>query len=913
MCKRICTDTGTTSVKSSEGLFEYDYDIVCQSFYLSDNLTEAQYETWFSSKCINVLNKTCCGNGGTTGFINYARKHFKGILILVPNVSICKSKEVEYEGCDDVCCCYGGSENFSKDATVVIATYDQFHRMMKELDDYAVKYNDDWSSTLWSGRTILIDEYHKITDECSFRDVCFDCTRLIKEQNNGVILMSATPHWGFIDFLREYLPEKEIKTYTIRYEDEEDLLIDREVPRQIQVYDVHKKLADIIKKVYKSGKNKQIVVFYNNRSDIKKFLVKMGVKDVEVLCSSQYADEFGKYYSNTFNPEKKLHFLTSAYFTGCDINVHVQACIIIGSKSHSFLSYNSREIKQMIGRFREGCTAVHLFYNGKTKNIYDYTENKTAYDKCKRTLEKVGDEWTLNKEAVVEKQRSIMLKDRLDDADKWRSLSTLKKMLAEAGYKVRECKMKEFETICATKKLTAVETKERLIRGEEVDWDENAMSGQYKAYLDRYGADALRKASASDVKNWYKIRKNVGEEEDLLSAMLPNELFDALGLCDGYYSGSFLMDCLKYVGVKCKREELTYVFKETFGAYAVRIAHNIKDKKSGRTREEVMYMVLNVRYPGKSSESAYINDFSTKNQEISHFSHKPLISLNHKKASNGSLLAKTYRLDTMTFQSLSDINLYKWVMEDKKNRLPLVKGDKDKEKKWKVIKNFQQSKISEMYKLTTNQYPFKKDQMEYIDLMICDIDSGLPFSSFKKMYAKYRWTAYPTLNNAADDWMKYRIVIPLDTTIKIKGEQNLKVLKLLRNMFCPYEDPEHGLFSYVNNEDWECRYENNGELYHIEQSLVDDLLLRVANIRDFYDKAHIKDKGIVPSKEHFKDLEWAERYFKGVRDSRQDNVAHSALYIIKKNLSPQNRNEFERWLAENYGARDIQHWRSHRV
>ena len=89
-------------MKRETKLFDYNYDIVCKTFYLADNLVDDDYAKWFESKCINVLNKTCCGNGGTTGFVDYAKKHFKGLLVLVPNVSICKSKEVQYEGSDDV-------------------------------------------------------------------------------------------------------------------------------------------------------------------------------------------------------------------------------------------------------------------------------------------------------------------------------------------------------------------------------------------------------------------------------------------------------------------------------------------------------------------------------------------------------------------------------------------------------------------------------------------------------------------------------------------------------------------------------------------------------------------------------------------------------------------------------------------
>ena len=53
---------------------------------------EAWYERWFSKPKkgkgkIFILNKGRCGNGGTTGFINYARKNCKGLLVSVPKLS----------------------------------------------------------------------------------------------------------------------------------------------------------------------------------------------------------------------------------------------------------------------------------------------------------------------------------------------------------------------------------------------------------------------------------------------------------------------------------------------------------------------------------------------------------------------------------------------------------------------------------------------------------------------------------------------------------------------------------------------------------------------------------------------------------------------------------------------------------
>ena len=903
-CKEMASPN-TLQVGGSKGLFDFDYEIVCKNgFYLADNISNDLYETWFNSKCINVLNKTQCGNGGTTGFINYALNHCKGLLIIVPNVSICKSKEEEYKNNDDVCCVYGGCAKITKDAKVVIATYDQFHKLMNGgIDDYGVVFKEDLSSTIWSGRTILVDEYHKIVDECSFRGVCYDVTKLIKQNKNGVMLMSATPHWGYTDFLREYIPEREVRTYTVKYEDEEGMLIDRCTPRSIQIYDVKEKIADIISRMYRSPKNKQIVVFYNNRKNISQYIQKMNIQDVEVLCSQEHSDEFAEFYSEIFNPNKRIHFMTSAYFTGCDINVHINACVIIGSKSHSFLSYGGRDIKQMIGRFRQGCTVVHLLYNGKVQDAYDYNDNKTNYDLCLKKLQGVADDWKNNDESVREKQKSLMLKDKIENSENWMSIKCLKQMLSDYGYIVKDCKVPEFKALCPINKISTKEVKKKIIEGNEVGWMENSMAGQYKAYLDKFGAEALMKASQMDVKNWYKIRKNIGDEEDRLSIMLPNELCDAVGLDDGYYSGSFLMACLKYVGVKCQYDELSLKLMEIFDVYACAMYSDSNHKR------EKWLIVRKYNLPKDDVDSLY-NMYLSK---VGKMYYSSLISYNHKRDTQNHCLGKTNFLSNLTFPSLKEITLYKWVMEDKEHRLALVKADASKMKTWNNIKNYQQTKISEMFQLTDKQYLHSIKEMHNINCLICDIDSGISFSEFKDRYKMYQWTAYPTLNNIDKDWKKFRVVVPLDNMIELKGEHNLKVLKLLRKMFCAYEDPNHQMPSYINQEDWEQRYENKGEKWHIAQDYVDNLTLRIENFRDYMNRIFTKNEKFHSENKCRQNItfdEAKEHFDNSFRLG--DGARHKTLFVIKNRLSADDMDLFQNWLASNHPTY-LKNWRSHRV
>lgn len=159
---------------------------------------------------------------------------------------------------------------------------------------------------------------------------------------------------------------------------------------------------------------------------------------------------------------------------------------------------------------------------------------------------------------------------------------------------------------------------------------------------------------------------------------------------------------------------------------------------------------------------------------------------------------------------------------------------KDKQDEWKSLKNNQQLKISELYRDTDAEYRHTKGDMNMISCLICDIDSGLPFSEFKDIYKQYKWYAYPTISNTNPiDWNKYRIIVPLPKPVRVDGENNVKVLKALRSMFCPYEDTNHRLPSYINLDDFEHMYENEGEFYNIRQKEV-DLLQHLTSVMNTY-------------------------------------------------------------------------------
>ena len=329
------------------------------------------YDEWFSGRNkVSVLNKNMCGNGGTTGIIDYHLDKFKGCLILTPNVSIVKSKEAQYKGNSEVCCVYGGIGEFNINATVVVATYDQFGSLLKSLSKSGMD-----ETRFWAGRNIIIDEYHKLVDECDFRDVMSKVVNKIAKIDMNVLFMSATEHTGLLNMLQELYGGIDICVYDIDYSYKRSIKSDR-----LNFYDINKKdVCSIIKMVKDRGES--AVVFYNSVNEIKNIINMIGDDYCEILCSESRKDETGEYYSDDFDPKKQIHFCTSAYFTGCDFDVVIDHCMIIGSSKHTNMSYSDRDIRQMLGRFRKGVRAKHIL-NIKSKVVdkKEWLEIKDKYD-----------------------------------------------------------------------------------------------------------------------------------------------------------------------------------------------------------------------------------------------------------------------------------------------------------------------------------------------------------------------------------------------------------------------------------------------------------------------------------------------------------------------------------------------------
>ena len=916
-----------------------------KQFYLDEILTDEDYKIMLVRNRVVVLNKTECGNGGTSSIVDYIKSPDckRGALILVPNRSIVIGKEDKYKDTPEICCVYGGKDEINLSAKIVIATYDQYNRLLNALDSTGTM-GDMFDGKFWAGRVIVVDEYHKLVDESKFRKVMTGVSDLIIRTDEPVVLMSATPHDGYVETLNDVLYEKkDIVPITISYEmtNEGDTKLDRSIAKRLKLasrkmtkamgmYGISPhQLSNFFQGLINHEKN--VCVFYNNVSAITRILKKIGTDACEILCSSdeKQKEKCGKYYSDKYNPDKRVHFMTSAYFTGHDIEDAVHACYIIGSRRASNTALSMRDIKQIIGRFREYCgdtwSGIRMMYLYEDESEDEYKSVDKQLAETEFWLGKCGGDWVNNVEAIKMKLNNLKYRDIKEQFEYWKTPKNLIERLRKEGYVVftakedgkpvdRPIKIEDLPEYVSKSSLSYRVAFIKIANGEDVSWEEYMHVNKITEYITRFGITRNKRGGVvvpprEKVFAYVDISNKLDDIETDFERLSQEERFIAVGLEDcAYYKGKYLMNILKYIQEcypKLIQGELDYgilpiKFKDVFGAVMFL-------DKEGRTKGSDLWCVygsylfdkindfINTEYFYSTdymfSDSYTIENYYPKKciawskNEIN-FSYMNRIQYEKQKdgSKRGRCMAKTVSFDNIedVLEPLKGNYTYDWVNEDKKVRLYKMKMDlydfdrlkeqiavwkekvdtgvgltpvetkiydkisgkseyelkmwyhfiKDKQRDWFDIKNYKQLKISELYLDSDSEYRHTKSDMDMVGCLVDDIDGGFAFSEFKEMYKQYKWYAYPTISNTnTSDWNKYRVIIPLPNPVKIDGENNVRVLKALRTMFCPYEDRCHGLTSYINLDDFKNMYENDGKLFEVRQKDVDLLqhLFSVAN------------------------------------------------------------------------------------
>ena len=884
---------------SSEALFEFDTTIKANGkYYLKDIISDAEYKRWFSTRKqgkIFILNKGRCGNGGTTGFIEYAKKNYKGLCIIVPNVSIVKSKEWD----DDLCCLYGGVEGVDRDKPIRVCTWDM-HKVVEAFPQFGM----DMDNRFWGGSLLVVDEYHKLIDDSNFRTICAKVVKTIITTKSNVVLMSATPNYEFIDFLRE-VSGKEVETYNIEYDDNVSPAL------QWMERGKGKKLFDIISEVMRAarqeaseGKVHQVVFFYNSVKGISDIVNQLeDTSDVEVLCSKNRNSKAVPCYSEKFNEDKRFHFMTSAYFTGMDVEEHINKVVIIGGNSSMTLAYSNKEIKQMLGRMRKGYDGSFIIPDGRAMSKNAYSDYKAKKERSKFIIKSVKDDARKDEQFIQEYLDYLYYTGVVESMEGWQSKAAFTKMMSIYGeYTVMASKMKEPDSFSRKRDISFGEYKKKRLNGEKVPYRYSAMCEQF---IESCGLERFEKATRNEIERYVKLNDMAGDVD--IEAMSGEEKYD-LFLGDGYYSGSYLMGVLDFLGSKCDYDTLEETMNEVFGCFCILDSGNPAKKNGclylcviGSGIRKMSDIGDNVLY----RESDFLSPILDKNRIST-------IRVSKKVSQPGQRTqCITDYLGTTAFNSLLDDEykqrFYSKILVDP-TLITGIKGDP----KWKKVFDEykkEQSMVSKFYKNvpSTIRYPHKKDEMQQIDCLIVDIDDSITYNEFEATYTAYEYTAYPSISNPdPDNWRKFRVIFPLAHTLSIPNE-SLNVLKLLRRMVCKYEDKQHNLGAFINQEQWAMRREHDGRLVSIGQDTVVYLDTLIKSLKTYSGKFRKSNDG------HFTitdcwSLERAIGYY-GQHD--RDGERHEALFVIKNRLSDNDGDLFADWLRANHPSK-MHHWLSHK-
>ena len=888
-------------------LFEFDHTIKSNGKeHLSDIIPDEEYKKWFNTRQqgkIIVLNKGRCGNGGTTGFINYAKKNFKGLSIIVPNVSIVKSKEND----SDICCLYGGVKNIDKSKNIRIATWD-LQRVLESFPQFGINFENQF----WGGSTLVVDEYHKLITDSNFREICSLVVKNIVETKNNVVLMSATPHMEFVDFLRD-VSGKEVVTYNVEYDDTyyDKIIqplqwIDRKKGQRL--FDI---LSQIMTKVQNEGKNHQAVFFYNNVDAICDIVNQLpNTSNVEVLCSKNRDSETIPCYSEKFNKDKMFHFCTSAYFTGFDIDIRVDMVVIIGGNSMSNLSYSNKEIKQMLGRCRGGYDGSFLLSDGRAIDRNTYSDFVAKKKQIEFVIENVNRDARKELEYIQYYLNYLYYDGMIESMEGWNDFESFKKMMAiYPEYECRKIKIGDPEKSKRKRDITFKEYKKHRIKGEKVPYTHSAIC---EKFIKLCGLEKFKKASRNEIERYVKINDKSGDTNmDLLNGEEKYNLF----LGDGFYRGSYLMSVLDFLGEKCDYDTLEEKMNEVFGCFCVYDVGNTSKKSS------CLYLCL---------MSNKLCDLEKTMWKMSKIGNTPLLYIKEKiapefgqKTHNTIRVSKKISPFGYTTQSITDYLLtteYKSLLstEHKEKFFSkiledpfLISGIKENPDWKKVFDEYkkEQTMISEFYKDVPSsvKYPHKKDEMEYIDCLIVDIDDSISYNEFQKLYENFEFIAYPSISNPdKSDWKKYRVIFPLSNTLSIPHD-SLHVLKILRRMVCKFEDKNHQLGAYINKEQWEMRKHNEGKLVEISQDVVVYLDTLIKSLKTYTTKFKKTKDGSFSISDYWS-METAIHYY---NNHDKDGERHGSLFVIKNRLSETDCNLFADWLGKNHPDK-MKHWNSHK-
>lgn len=328
----------------------------------------------FNELPAGIINKTVTGIGATTLELESKRNS-----IIVEPLKITASTKAEkhqslYVGSETKFHSKVTKDNISKyladDSTTykkIVVVADSFPRVIEALGD-----------SVYQDYFLMIDEVDSFQNDSTFRDSMERCLDYYKRfPTDKRALVSAT-HIGYSD------PDLQNEArVVINYQEP--------IPRKIKLIhtdNVAGTAFEQLQEVIKRHPNQKIVVAYNYVNgcyELANQLVHAKVvkaSDIKILCSYNSKTKVGSFYAtlNNDNLPTKINFLTSAYYTGVDINERYHL-ISLSNAEVPVTTLSDHRLKQVAGRCRPGLLSERIIYS--TKETTEKEANTTIDDLIK--------------------------------------------------------------------------------------------------------------------------------------------------------------------------------------------------------------------------------------------------------------------------------------------------------------------------------------------------------------------------------------------------------------------------------------------------------------------------------------------------------------------------------------------------
>jgi hypothetical protein len=240
---------------------------------------------------------------------------------------------------------------------------------------------------------LMLDESDSFQLDATFRDSMEKCLDIYKTfPSNRRSMVTATPlHFSDPDL-------KEEVRLTVRYQDFET--------RQVSLIETDTGLEVIADQIFDHFQNAglepctKMVVAINHIDDIMK-LVETVTEDgnprrlekwqIQVLCGSSSKKKVAPYYDELKDGTlaKDLTFITSAYFTGVDIDEKFHLLTYV-RETPDVLRLSEKKLKQVSGRGRKGLLSETIVYDSSTTSGLEIFDLESLLSMARSQVEALG-------------------------------------------------------------------------------------------------------------------------------------------------------------------------------------------------------------------------------------------------------------------------------------------------------------------------------------------------------------------------------------------------------------------------------------------------------------------------------------------------------------------------------------------